>query len=133
MPVLKLARGVRLLFCPTLALPEHAFPFGPALTERAVGGVEKAKDEVRLVGGYAATAVIAGSAGDGSRVKAGAVESSSRMTARPMDASPIPAPDAQSCAKRVSLSFYLPVCTVAASTMSIHSSNGRCLQKGVVL
>jgi hypothetical protein len=42
-PILKLVLGVNILFCPTLALLDRAFPFGPSLNERAVGGVEKAK------------------------------------------------------------------------------------------
>ena len=42
-PILKLVRGVSVLFCPTLALLDRAFPLGPSLNERAVGGVENAK------------------------------------------------------------------------------------------
>lgn len=48
-PTLKLVLGVKVLFCPTLALADRAFPFGPSLNERAVGGVEKANGELLKV------------------------------------------------------------------------------------
>ena len=43
----KLVRGVKVLFCPTLALAERALPLSPSEVGRAVGGVEKPKGEVR--------------------------------------------------------------------------------------
>ena len=49
-PILKLVLGVNILFCPTLALLDRAFPFGPSLNERAVGGVENAKGGCTRVG-----------------------------------------------------------------------------------
>ena len=49
-PILKLVLGVNILFCPTLALLDRAFPFGPSLSERAVGGVENAKGGCTRVG-----------------------------------------------------------------------------------
>ena len=44
-PRLKLARGVRVRFCPTLALTDRAFPYCPSLTERAGGGVASVNGE----------------------------------------------------------------------------------------
>jgi hypothetical protein len=62
-----LACGVNALFCPILALLERAFPSGPSLIDRAEGGVESVKGEVRFEGGHAATAVISRFAGEGLR------------------------------------------------------------------
>ena len=95
-PILKLVLGVSVLFCPTLAMPERAFPLSPSLTERAVCGGVKAKGELRLGGGNEATAVIAGLEGDGSIEGWSLIGASSRTTASPIPAIPIPAPDAQS-------------------------------------
>jgi Zn-finger nucleic acid-binding protein len=98
-PMLKLVLvvGVSVLFCPTLAPPEPVLPFGPSLTERAVCGVEKAKGELRLGWRKAATAVIAELEVEGIGSSEGcSVGDSSRTTASPRHAIPIPAPDAQS-------------------------------------
>lgn len=96
MPVLKLARGVSVLFCPTLALADRAFPSGPSLIVVRAGGVDNANGELTFECGYAATAVISGCEvggfGGGSRFE----DASSRTTARPIEAIPKPAPDAQS-------------------------------------
>ena len=96
--MLKLALGVSVLFCPTLALPEPVLPFGPSLTERGVCGVEKAKGELRLGRWNEATAVITDSEWEevGSGEECCSNGDSSRTTASPRHAIPMPAPDAQS-------------------------------------
>lgn len=91
------------LFCPTLASPDRAFPFCPSLTERAGGGVEKGKDDVRSsCCGYGATAVISSMWAE-ERDRGGrwcccccCEGLSSRTTARPTVPIPMPAPDAHS-------------------------------------